>query len=209
MRGFLFEDAYALGMSTALRVPHRMTVAEFQDWPPPAGAEDRRWNLVDGEPVCMAPTSVTHGLIQSEVGGLIWSHLRRTGSQCRIVATPGAIPRVRSTNNERIPDLGITCTPQTGGRVLADPVVLIEIVSPSNEADTRRNVWAYTSIPSVAEILLLSSTSMSGELLRRNPQGEWADDPLRLGADSLAELASIGFAASMRDIYATTSLAAQ
>lgn len=60
------------GMSNALRVPHRMTVAEFQDWLPPAGLEDRRWNLVDGEPVCMAPTSVNHGLIQSELGGLIW-----------------------------------------------------------------------------------------------------------------------------------------
>lgn len=74
--------------------------------------------------------------------------------------------------------------------MLTEPVVLIEIVSPSNEADTRRNVWAYTSIPSAAEILLLSSTSMSGELLRRNPQGEWAGDPFMLGADSMAELAS-------------------
>ena len=207
--GFLAQDAYALGMSTALRVPHRMTVAEFQDWLPPAGSEDRRWHLVDGEPVCMAPTSITHGLIQSEVGGLIWAHLRHMGSPCRIVTTPGVIPRVRSASNERIPDLGITCTPQTGGRVLTDPVVLIEIVSPSNEADTRRNVWAYTTIPSVAEILLLSSTSVAGELLRRDPQGEWASDPLVLGIDSMVELASIGFAASMRDIYATTSLTAE
>ena len=194
-------------MSTALRIPHRMTVAEFQDWLPPAGEEDRRWNLVDGEPICMAPTSINHGLIQSEIGGLIWLHLRRVGSQCRIVTTPGVVPRVRSTNNERIPDLGVTCSLQTGGKVLSDPVVLIEIVSPSNEANTRRNVWAYTSIPSVAEILLLSSTSMSGELLRRNPQGEWAGDPLMLDADSLVQLTSIDFTASMRDIYATTSLA--
>lgn len=198
-----------LAMSTALRIPHRMTVAEFQDWLPPAGEEDRRWHLVDGEPVSMAPTSITHGLIQSEIGGLIWQHLRRIGSQCRIVTAPGVIPRVRATNNERIPDLGVTCSPQTDGRVLSDPVLLIEIVSPSNEADTRRNVWTYTSIPSVVEILLLSSTSVSGELLRRNSQGEWADDPLMLNGDSLVELASIGFTASMRDIYATTSLTAR
>lgn len=131
------------------------------------------------------------------------------GSQFRTVTTPSVIPRVRSTNNERIPDLGITCTPQTGGRMLTDPVALIGTVSPSNEADTRRNVWAYTSIPSFAEILLLSSTSVAGELLRRNPQGEWASDPLMLDADKLIELASIGFAASTRDIYVTTNLAAQ
>ncbi len=95
--------------------------------------------------------------------------------------------RVRATSNERVPDLGVTCS-SNDGRVLTDPVVLIEIMSLSDEAGTRRNIWAYASIPGVAGILLLSSASLSGELLRRNPQGEWADDPLMLDADSLVEL---------------------
>jgi len=193
-------------MSTALHLPHRMSVAEFQDWQPPAGLEDRRWSLVDGEPRCMAPASVNHGLIQNEVGFLIRLHLRDTGSHCRIVTTPGVIPRVESIHNERVPDLGVTCSPQQDGRAITDPVLLIEVISPSNEADTRRNVWAYTSIPSVAEILLLSSTSVSGELLRRDADGVWPPDPLRLAAGSLVRLDTIGFTATLREFYATSGL---
>ena len=191
-----------------LRLPHRLSVAEFQDWQPPAGLEDRRWSLVDGEPRCMAPASVNHGLIQNEVGFLIRLHLRDTGSHCRIVTTPGVIPRVESFHNERVPDLGVTCSPQRDGKALTDPVLLIEIISPSNEADTRRNVWAYTSIPSVVEILLLSSTSVSGELLRRGADGAWPSDPLRLTADSRVHLNAIGFTAELREFYATSSFGA-
>lgn len=198
-----------LGMSTALRIPYRMTVAEFQDWEPEASLADRRWHLVDGEPVCMAPTSENHGAIQSEAAYLLTQHLRNVGSPCRVIIAPGVIPRVRSISNERIPDLGVTCSPASGAKAVSDPVLLIEILSPSNEAQTRANVWAYTTIPSVMEILLLSSTSISGELLRRNSLGQWADDPLMLDADSHMHLTSIGFNTPLRDFYATTSLAAQ
>lgn len=155
----------------------------------------------------MAPTSENHGAIQSEAAYLITQHLRSSGSSCRAITAPGVIPRVRSISNERIPDLGITCSEALGARTIVDPVVLIEILSPSNEAQTRANVWAYATIPSVMEILLLSSTSISGELLRRNSLGQWADDPLMLNAGSPVPLASIGFRTLLRDFYVTTSLA--
>ncbi len=196
-------------MSNAACVPHCMTVADFQDWVPETALAERRWNLVDGEPICMAPTSENHGAIQSEAAYLITQYLRTAGSPCRVITAPGVIPRVRSISNERIPDLGITCSLATGARAITDPVVLIEILSPSNEAQTRANVWAYATIPSVMEILLLSSTSISGELLRRNSLGHWADDPLMLDAGSQAHLASIGCSTLLRDFYVTTSLAAQ
>ena len=95
-------------MNDALRVPTRLTVAEFQDWSPPAGLDDRRWHLVDGEAACMAPTSENHGAVQSEAAFLITRHLRSTGSRCRVITAPGVIPHVRSNSNERIPDLGVT-----------------------------------------------------------------------------------------------------
>jgi len=195
-------------MSNAARIPHRMTVADFQDWVPETALAERRWNLVDGEPICMAPTSENHGAIQSEAAYLITQHLRTSGSPCRVITAPGVIPRVRSLSNERIPDLGVTCSQALGAKAIADPVVLIEILSPSNETQTRANVWAYTTIPSVIEILLLSSTSISGELLRRNGLGQWADNALMLGAGGDVHLTAIGFNAPLRDFYVTTSLAA-
>lgn len=190
-----------------MRLPPSMTVAEFEAWQPPEALRDRRWQLIDGEPVWMAPPGDDHGSIQSMVCYLVMRHLTDTGSPCRVVTTPGVIPRADAAHNERVPDLGITCTPAAGGKTIPDPVVLIEALSPGNQAATRRNVWAYTTIPSVSEILLLSSLWMSGELLRRNPDGGWPATPLLLDAESVLRLDAIGFEAPIHQCYATSSLA--
>ncbi len=181
----------------------RMTVAEFQEWVPPELAE-HRWQLVDGEPVCMAPASDNHGRIQAEAAFLLAGHLRSHRPGCAVVAAPGVIPRVRPESNHRIPDLGVTCSPPPGGQFIDDPVLLIEIVSPSNEAETRENVRAYTTVPSVQDILLLSSTGVRGELLNRLIA--WPDTPLMIGPEDPVCLASIGLVLPLRDFYRTTNL---
>jgi Uma2 family endonuclease len=84
-----------------------MTVSEFLAWDAPGPG---RWQLVDGEPVAMAPASRTHGTLQLELGGLIRNHLEAAGNRCAVVAAPGIVPRVRASENFRIPDLAVTCT---------------------------------------------------------------------------------------------------
>ncbi len=54
-----------------------MTVHEFQDWQPDMHA-DRRWQLVDGVPVCMSPASDNHGRILAETTFMLTAHLRAT-----------------------------------------------------------------------------------------------------------------------------------
>ena len=194
---------------TALRKPAiGMTVADFQAWQPEEHPE-RRWQLFDGEPVCMAPASENHGAIQAEATILLGLHLRERRPGCRVTTAPGVVPRVRSAANHRIPDLGVTCSPPSGGEVVTDPVLLIEILSPSNEAPTRKNVWAYSTVPSVAEILLLGSVRVEAELLRRGRDGSWPGEPLFLGPADDLELASIGFRAPLRDFHRTTDLLAR
>lgn len=196
-------------MSPAMRLPPSITITEFEAWQPEDASHDRRWPLIDGGPICMAPPGDDHGSIQSMVCYLVTRHLTEAGSPCRVVTTPGVIPRADALHNERVPDLGITCTPATGGRTIPDPVVLIELLSPGSQVATRRNVWAYTTIPSVSEILLLSSLSMSGELLRHNPDGGWPATPLLPGAESVVRLDAIGFETPIHRCYATSSLAAR
>jgi Uma2 family endonuclease len=121
-----------------------MTVAEFLAWNPPS---TQLWQLVDGEPQAMAPANRTHGAIQNELGSLIRNHLAECSSPCSVVATPGVIPRVQSETNLRVPDLAVTCSGyNTEESALADPVLLIEILSPSNQVETWVNVWAYTTM---------------------------------------------------------------
>jgi Uma2 family endonuclease len=75
------------------RVPARMTVDEFISWDS-GDRSGRRWQLVDGEPVPMVLGSLDHGALQGEVCGLIGNHLRATGSECRMIVSPGIVSRL-------------------------------------------------------------------------------------------------------------------
>jgi Uma2 family endonuclease len=190
-------------MVVLAKIPVRMTVSEFLKWDSDDG---HRYELVDGEPRAMAPASTIHGFLQNELGRLIGNHLLDKASGCEVVANPGIVPRLLSDHNVRIPDLAVTCSPLVVGQAtLADPVLLIEILSPSNQAKTWTNVWAYTSILSVQEILVLRADRIAAELLRRSPQGEWPDRPIAITAGDLM-LESIGFRVALTDLYARTGL---
>ena len=181
-----------------------MTLREFLAWDAPSGPP---WQLVDGEPQAMAPASRTHGRIQAKLSGLIDIHLTARGGPCTVIIAPGVVPRIRSDSNFRVPDLAVTCTDyQQEESTLTDPVLLVEILSPSNQAETWANVWAYTTIPSVQEILILSSTAIRADLLRRDAAGNWPERALVI-EDGTLELPSIGFRTDLAALYRGTRLA--
>lgn len=185
--------------------PGWMTVDEFLAWDPDL-PDVRRWALIDGQPVAMAPSSETHGAIQAELAALLRNHLLDGGTRCRVITEPGVVPRVRSDRNVRVPDLAVTCAPPSHAATIADPVLIVEILSPSNEAATRANIWAYVSIPSVREILALRSTRMEAELLRRDPDGNWPTDPVLLRAGDTLVLESIDLTLPLAAAYRTTAV---
>ena len=198
-------SAHLAGVSTALKIPPRMTVAEFLTWEPPDHWHGL-WQLRVAEPEMMAPASDAHGSIQSRLSQLIGMHLDTCGGHCRIVTAPGVVPAERSEDNCLVPDLGITCSPPTGEHLMHQPLVLIEILSPTNVSKTRANVHANRSISTVAEIVVLHSTAVLAEVLRRAPDGAWLAVPEAVAADGQLRLSSIGFAAPLRDAYRTTNL---
>jgi Uma2 family endonuclease len=184
-----------------------MTLAEFFAWNP----EDpsvRSWQLINGEPVPMAPATEAHGALQAEIGSLLGNHLLARGNLGRVISNAGIVPRVRSDRNYRVPDLGVTCAPPSSALMVAEPILLIKILSPSNEVETWVNIWAYTTIPSVMEILIVSSTRVEAELLRRNNDGAWPETPERIDGNAGVRLESIDFTMPLRDFYRTTALAA-
>ncbi len=190
-------------MGAIAKIPVRMTVAEFLVWD---AGDGRLWQLVDGEPQAMAP-SRTHGALQNELGSLIRNHLAERSSLCSVLANPGVVPRVQAEHNVRIPDLAVICSEyESEEPVIADPVLIVEILSPSNEAETWANVWAYTTIPSVGEIVVLRTISTGADLLRRYADGSWPRTPEAIEAGELV-LESIGFRAPLTALYRTTRLA--
>jgi Uma2 family endonuclease len=179
----------------------RMTVEEFLDWP--GDGRGLKHQLIDGEPQAMAPASTTHGRIQANLARLLGNHL--VGTACDVVIEPSVVPRVRAVANMRVPDLAVTCVPDNpASHALIEPILLVEILSPSNEAETRTNVWAYTTIPTVREILLVRSTQVAAELIRRDPDGGWPANSSPMSDEDQLALESIGFDCPLAAIYEGT-----
>jgi len=192
-------------MNAAVKVPRFLTVDAFLAWDAPAG---ELWQLVDGVPQAMSPPSPTHGAIQSRIDRLIGTFLDSRSSPCTIVTTPGVIPSTRADSNMRIPDLAVTCSPiRPGDAAVVDPVLLIEILSPGNQAETWVNVWACTTIPSVREIVVFRTATMGALVLRRGVDGAWPDQPIAVNEGELV-LESLGFRMTIEEVYRSTWLAA-
>ena len=194
-------------MSIAQRkLPTHMTADEFLAWP--GDGQGGKYQLVDGELRAMAPASTTHGSIQARLAKYIDVQLDVPGGKCRLVIEPAVEVRLRADINRRVPDLGVSCTPDAAGQiVLPDPILLVEIMSPGNKDDTWDNVWAYTTLPSVREVLIVQSTRIEAELFRRQADGSWPPASEKIVADGILDLTTIGLSIALRALYQTTYLA--
>jgi len=96
--------------------------------------------------------------------------------------------------------------PRRGDQLIADPILIVEVLSPSTGLyDRQSKVADYRRIPSVEEILLIDSTSMFAEVLRREGD-RWITEIVR-GPQATLSLASIGLTAAMSDLYEGIDLA--
>ena len=118
--------------------PPLMTVDEFIKWP--GDGTGTRYELVNGELRAQDPASDAHGTIHSNLARLIGNHLVANRPGCRVVTAPGIQPRIRGQWNYRVPELGVTCRPnRADAHMTPDPILLIEILPPTNERDTWSN----------------------------------------------------------------------
>ena len=190
-------------MTAIRKLPPLMTVDDFLAWE--GDGTPTRYELVDGVLRAMAPGTNAHGIIQSNLIAALNVHLR--GSPCVVVTTPGIKPLMRANWNFRIPDIGVTCEPdKKGERIVAEPILLIEILSPSNEADTYENIRAYATLPSIAELVVVHSTRMEVELLRKGAGSVWPANATVFGAGKAVELSSVAMTLAVDEIYAGTHL---
>ena len=141
----------------------RWTVEEFLAWD---DGTDRRDELVDGQVVAMAPPSEAHAAIVINLGAELRSRLK---PPCRVLGGAG----VRLTDRDGTcyqADLAVTCSPPERARPhVEDPVLIVEVLSPSTEVHDRgRKVEDYSRLPSVNEILLVSSEERRVRSWRRD-----------------------------------------
>ena len=174
----------------------RKTVGEFLRW---EDGTDMRYELLDGTPMAMAPPSVAHGMLAMRLGARIEAALR--GRARCFGQSEAGIARPDRDDTCHIADIAVSCTPaQPGQRLLTDPLLIVEILSPGTALyDRQTKVPDYRRIPSVAEILLIDSQNLFAEVLRRD-EDRWFTELVQ-GHGALLSLASIGLTVAMTELY--------
>ncbi len=181
-----------------------MTVDEFVNWDDGRGG---KYELVNGQLRAMSPASTSHGIIQANLARLLGNHLDAPGSRCIVLTEPAIETRVRAKLNMRVPDLGVTCAADAASQIaLPDPILLLEILSPGNKKDTWDNVWAYTTIPTLREIVIVQSTRIEALLLRRQTDGSWPPNPTTISPGETLTFDSIDFSMPLQAAYKKTYL---
>jgi Uma2 family endonuclease len=155
----------------ASHAPQRMTLAAFLEWD---DGTDRRYQLLDGVPVMMAPAVEAHGELAAALAGEIRNRVK---PPCRVISEAGITVPGRS-DTYYVADLAVTCVPrEPGRRMLAEPVLIVEVLSPSTELiDRLRKLADYRTLPSVREILIAFPDERRVEVQRRTAEGWRVED---------------------------------
>jgi Uma2 family endonuclease len=173
-----------------------MTVDEFLHW---EDGTDTRYELVNGSAVAMAPPEPPHGILFARLAGSIDAALR-SRRPC-VVQGEAGIARPDRDDTCYIADLAMTCEPpQPDDRLIREPVLIVEILSPSTAAfDRQGKVPDYRRIASVQEILLIDSESVFAEALRRDGD-HWITEIVQGPAATLT-LGSVPVRITMAELY--------
>lgn len=169
------------------------TVAEFDAW---HARQPERWELIAGAPVMMAPGSLSHTAIKGNVFAAL--HTKLTGSPCRAFVD-GA--QVKGPKLSAIPDVVVAC-----GRIdyatptIAEPVVIVEVLSPYSERDDTLRKWqGYCLISSLQHYLVVAQDSRFVTLHTRTGAAAFEE---RVFQDGVIELGGLGVSLALDEIYA-------
>lgn len=145
-----------------------MSVEEFLAWD---DGTDRRYELVDGVPMAMAPPASEHRTIVANATGELRARLRHR-PPCRPENEAG----IRISDRTRWQaDIAVTCGERTHD--VDAPLLIVEVLSPSTRArDLDRKLGSYKTLESVQEIWLVDSERRWTQVWWRQPDGWHGQD---------------------------------
>jgi Uma2 family endonuclease len=163
-----------------------VTVDEFLRF---AGDGDRRYQLFGGEIVMMAPPARVHSLLAARIARHLGNRLR---PPCEAHVEAGIV--LPWTNMSfYVADVAVTCVPFGREPWCPEPGLIVEVLSPSTEAEDRGvKLPAYRRLASVQDILLVASDRPAIEHYRRKGD-EWTLADLGLGESIRLVALSIEF----------------
>ncbi len=159
-----------------------MTVEAFLAF---EGEPETRYELVDGRILPLAGPLDAHGTI---VGNALFEVAGRLRERppCRAVVGGGV---AIDAHNWFVADLPVTCAPPEGRREVAEPVLIVEVLSEStSDRDLGRKLQRYIRLPSVQEIWLVDSGERWVQVWRRAGETWIVTLPLTASASFRSEV---------------------
>jgi Uma2 family endonuclease len=155
-----------------------------------------------GAVVAMAGTSRRHGRIVTNLSTTLDLQLR--DRPCNVYSSDLRVS-VRGGEHYVYPDVIVTCGEEAFEDdqfdALTNPLVIIEVLSPSTEAYDRGDKFLlYQTIPSLREYVLVTQAPRRIEVFRKQPDGSWLYQSSPFSPPPLA-LASIDCTLSPDDVY--------
>lgn len=162
-----------------------------------------RHEYFDGEIFQMAGSSNEHNLITSNLIISLGSQLKNRNCQ---VYPPDMRVHIPKTGLFTYPDISVVCgkpqfLPDENLDTLTNPILIIEILSPSTEGyDRGAKFDNYRSLESLREYLLVSQDARKVMRYTKQPDGSWILMDF-IGDKTEIELVSIQCRLTMDDIY--------
>jgi Uma2 family endonuclease len=153
-------------------VPHRMSADEFIAWAMEQ-PDGKRYELVAGEVVTMAPERAGHGRMKGLVYTALREAIRDAGAGCE--AFPDGMTVRIDADTIYEPDALVRCGPRIDDNAveIADPIIVVEVVSPSSrKRDSGGKLEDYFRIPSVRHYLIVKTENKAIIHHRRDEAGE-------------------------------------
>ena len=165
-------------------------------------AADVRSEYIAGEIYAMAGASLNHIRLQGNTFGELYVALRN--SDCQVCGSDFRV-RTSASHSHLYPDVSVFCgKPQLAdGRadILLNPIVIIEVLSPSTESfDRGLKFRHYRSIESLKDYILIDQTQVLIEHYTRHGQVEW-NVTYAQELDSEVRIDSLQVTLSVRRIY--------
>lgn len=180
-------------MTLALR--KIMTQQEFFNW---AEAQDARYEFDGFQPVAMTGGNLGHSRVIRNVNRQLANRL--AGSGCESLGPDAGVATVGDT--VRYPDAVVSCT-KSGNqdRVVPNPVVVFEVVSPSSvRTDRVTKLREYQAVPTIRRYVIVEPDAATVTVLFRGH----ADEPFRaagLAEDDILQLPEVGIEIPVAAIY--------
>jgi Uma2 family endonuclease len=168
-------------------------------------ADDLPRELIEGAAVAHAAPSSEHARIVANLSRAIGNALDAAGSSCFVEVGSGVRPARRRRPTHRVPDLMIRCPRSNPEPGEPEPVVVIEVLSPSNSAtEMDEKARDYKSVPSIRQIVHLPQDRFFCSFQRK--AGDlWVADEIE-GPDAVLTIEA-GITVALAAIYANVAIA--